>query len=99
MLKGGPSYTFANSVASHSFHATLSSGPPRYPLKAFFPHRHKIGLLMGAKAETALYCPGFLKAHIKAPCPPMLNKQEEGYFKDYIQIYLCKKICHCFSHL
>lgn len=75
--KGGPLYFFASSVASHSFQVALLSDPPRYPEKAFFPHGHKMGLLMGAKADTLLYCPGFFRAHIKAPCPPMLTDAEE----------------------
>ena len=40
-------------------------------LKAFSPHGTAVGLQMGAKADTLVYWPGFLKWLIRAPCPPM----------------------------
>ena len=37
-----------------------------------------MGLQMGANALTERYIPGFFRAQISAPCPPMLDSKTQG---------------------
>lgn len=73
MSSGGPSYRETRQVASYCFHDSRLSGP-KNPEKAFLPHGHSVGLEIGENAETEAYLKGFLRAQIRAPCPPILQQ-------------------------
>lgn len=73
MSSGGPSYRETRQVASYCFHSSRLSDP-KNPEKAFLPHGHSVGLEIGENAETQAYLKGFLRAQIRAPCPPMLQQ-------------------------
>lgn len=79
-----PMWELINSVASYYFPASTL---PKKLVNALIPHGAEIGLLMGAKALTLKYFPGFLKAQTKAPCPPI-----ECPVMDYLEASTSKKL-------
>lgn len=48
-----------------------ASTSPKYPLKAFSPHGHAVGLRIAEKPDADLYAPHSRRYAVTAPWPPM----------------------------